>query len=101
LLTDFYCQHYGKSLSLDHWEETCDYYIKHFPFETYGRKWLSRKGRAIHTQSDFMQPLYEWGDALFANTVRMGASVGRQNALPGVWGEANETAPSLFGFVRF
>jgi len=69
--TGLYCQHYGKSLSVDHWEETCDYYIRHFPFDTYGRKWLERKGRAIHTQSDFMRPLYEWGDTLFANAVKM------------------------------
>ena len=69
--TDLYCQHYGKSLSVDHWEETCDYYIRHFPFETYGRKWRERKGRAIHTESDFMRPLYEWGDTLFANAVKM------------------------------
>jgi len=68
---DLHCQHYGKSLSFDHWEETCDYYIRHFPFETYGRKWTERKGRAIHTQSDFRRPLYEWGDALFANAVRI------------------------------
>ena len=71
LRTDLYCQHYGKSLSVEHWEETCDYYIKHFPFDTYGRKWLARKGQAIHTQSDFMRPLYEWGDALFSNAVRI------------------------------
>jgi len=69
--TDLYCQHYGKSLSVDHWEETCDYYIRHFPFETYGRKWSERKGQAIHTQSDFMRPLYEWGDTLFANAVKI------------------------------
>ena len=69
--TALYCQHYGKSLSVEHWEETCDYYIRHFPFDTYGRKWLERKGHAIHTQSDFMRPLYEWGDALFANAVKM------------------------------
>jgi hypothetical protein len=69
--TDLYCQHYGKSLSIEHWEETCDYYIRHFPFDTYGRKWSDRKGRAIHTQSDFMRPLYEWGDTLFANAVKM------------------------------
>ena len=69
--TDFYCQHYGKSLSVDHWEETCDYYLRHFPFDTYGRKWRERKGRAIHTQSDFMRPLYEWGDALFDNAVKI------------------------------
>jgi glycosyltransferase involved in cell wall biosynthesis len=69
--TDLYCQHYGKSLSVEHWEETCDYYIRHFPFETYGRKWTERKGQAIHTQSDFQRPLYEWGETLFANAVPM------------------------------
>jgi hypothetical protein len=67
--TDLYCQHYGKSLSVEHWEETCDYYIRHFPYDTYGRKWSERKGQGIHTQSDFNRPLYEWGDALFANAV--------------------------------
>ena len=71
IATDLYCQHYGKSLSLDHWEETCDYYIKHFPFKTYGKKWTERKGKGIHTQSDFARPLYEWGDELFANAVRI------------------------------
>jgi hypothetical protein len=71
IATDLYCQHYGKSLSLDHWEETCDYYIKHFPFETYGKKWTERKGKGIHTQSDFGRPLYEWGDELFANAVKI------------------------------
>jgi hypothetical protein len=37
--TGLYCQHHGKSLSVDHWEETCEYYMRHFPFDTYGRKW--------------------------------------------------------------
>jgi hypothetical protein len=69
--TDLYCQHYGKSLSVEHWEETCDYYIRHFPYDTYGRKWSERKGQAIHTRSDFVRPLYEWGDTLFANAVRI------------------------------
>ena len=69
--TDLYCQHYGKSLSVEHWEETCDYYIRHFPFDTYGKKWSERKGQAIHTQSDFKRPLYEWGETLFANAVRI------------------------------
>ena len=67
--TDLYCQHYGKSLSVEHWEETCDYYIRHFPFDTYGKKWTERKGQAIHTESDFKRPLYEWGETLFANAV--------------------------------
>ncbi len=69
--TELYCQHYGKSLSLDHWEETCDYYIRHFPYETYGKKWSERKGKGIHRLSDFDRPLYPWGDALFANAVRI------------------------------
>jgi hypothetical protein len=71
VLTGLYCQHYGKSLSVDHWEETCEYYMRHFPFDTYGQKWRDRKGRAIHTQSDFMRSLYEWGDTLFANAVEI------------------------------
>ncbi len=69
--TALHCQHYGKALSIEHWEETCDYYIRHFPFDTYGRKWRDRKGRAIHAQSDFERPLYEWGDMLFANAVKI------------------------------
>ena len=51
-----HCQHYGKALSVDHWEETCDYYIRHFPFETYGKKWTERKGQAIHVQVRFQAP---------------------------------------------
>jgi len=70
--TDLTCQHYGKSLSVAHWEETCDYYIRHFPFETYGKKWTERKGKAIHTDSDFGRPLHPWGETLFANAVPMG-----------------------------
>ena len=70
--TDLACQHYGKSLSVAHWEETCDYYIRHFPFETYGKKWTERKGKAIHTDSDFGRPLHPWGETLFANAVPMG-----------------------------
>ena len=66
-----HCQHYGKSLSVAHWEETCDYYIRHFPYETYGRKWEARKGKAIHTRSDFGRPLYEWGKSLFDNAVKI------------------------------
>lgn len=69
--TDLYCQHYGKSLSAAHWEETCDYYIRHFPYETYGAKWETRKGKAIHTESDFGNPLHPWGESLFANAVPM------------------------------
>ena len=65
------CQHYGKSLSIAHWEETCDYYIRHFPYETYGKKWEARRGKGIHTESDFGRPLYPWGETLFSQAVRI------------------------------
>lgn len=65
----FYCQHYGKSLSISHWESTCEYYINHFPYDPYGKKWEARKGKAIHELSDFGRPLLPWGDDLFRNAV--------------------------------
>ena len=68
--TLFYVQHYGKSLSEEHWEETCDYYVNNFPRETYGEKWQNRKGKAIHEYSDFENPLYCWGDNLFQNSIQ-------------------------------
>lgn len=67
----FFCQHYGKSLSYAHWEATCEYYVNHFPFDSYGKKWSQRRGKALHARSDFDAPLFEWGDELFQNAVRI------------------------------
>ncbi len=67
--SNFYCQHYGKSLSYEHWDETCNYYIRHFPWETYGSKWFARKQKALHIESDFGRKLYKWGPDLFLNRV--------------------------------
>lgn len=67
----FFCQHYGKSLSYEHWEATCEYYVNHFPLDSYGKKWADRKGKALHSQSDFGRPLFEWGDNLFENAVKI------------------------------
>jgi hypothetical protein len=67
----FFCQHYGKSLSYEHWEATCEYYGSHFPFDSYGKKWADRKGKALHSKSDFGRPLFEWGDHLFENAVKI------------------------------
>lgn len=67
----FLCQHYGKSLSYQHWDATCEYYVNHFPFDSYGKKWSERRGKALHSRSDFDSPLFEWGDDLFQNAVRI------------------------------
>lgn len=55
----FFCQHYGKSLSIEEWEATCQYYIKHFP-DNYRQRWESRIGKGVHTVSDYGTPLYTW-----------------------------------------
>lgn len=53
-------KHFGKGLSVKHWEDTCDYYINYWP--KYAKKWQARKGKAIHTTSDFNNPLIKWED---------------------------------------
>lgn len=55
-------KHYGKGFSVEHWEETCDYYIKFWP--KYSDKWRKRKGKAVHVemQSDFGNNLIKWND---------------------------------------
>ena len=67
----FLCQHYGKSLSYQHWDATCEYYVNHFPFDSYGKKWSERRGKALHSRSDFDSALFEWGEDLFQNAVRI------------------------------
>lgn len=58
---DVFVKHFGKCLSVEHWEETCTYYGEHFP-EPFRSKWRGRRGKAIHTLSDFGRPLYRWRD---------------------------------------
>ena len=60
-------KHFGKGISVEHWEETCDYYINHLNErmpngEDISVKWKRRKGKAIHTLSDFGLPLIKWRD---------------------------------------
>lgn len=56
-------KHYGKCLSVQQWEETCEYYTRHFP-EPYKSKWAARKGQAIHTRSDFGRDLHTWTELM-------------------------------------
>ena len=55
-------KHYGKGFSVEHWEATCDYYIKFWP--KYSDKWRQRKGKAVHSDycSDFGNKLIHWSD---------------------------------------
>lgn len=62
---DGFCKHYGKAISVKHWEETCDYYINHrFTIGRLHKRWKARKGKAVHTVSDFGLPLIKWEDRI-------------------------------------
>lgn len=61
LLYAGYVKHYGKAISINEWERTCNYYSLYFD-EPYKTKWLERKGKAIHNQSDFGRPLIKWNE---------------------------------------
>lgn len=50
-------KHFGKGFSIEHWEETCRYYMK---WPKYADKWEKRLGKAIHTKSDFNNNLIKW-----------------------------------------
>jgi len=58
IIHDGYVRHYGKGISVDQWERTCDYYSRYFP--QYSAKWERRKGHAVHTVSSFNNPLITW-----------------------------------------
>ncbi|KKM77237.1 hypothetical protein LCGC14_1372130 [marine sediment metagenome] len=54
-------RHYGKAISIEEWERTCDYYANYQP-EPFSSKWAARRGHAIHYMSDFGHPLCRWED---------------------------------------
>lgn len=57
-------KHYGKAISIDEWERTCDYYANHLYEVNNGvlisEKWKKRKGKAIHSKSDFSSEFITW-----------------------------------------
>lgn len=55
-------KHYGKAISVEEWEKTCDYYST-WP-EPYRSKWTARHGKAIKTDymSDFGEPLRRYNE---------------------------------------
>ena len=57
-------KHYSKAISVENWEETCQYYINHLnePEKGFKQKWQNRIGKAIHTKSDFGRDLITWED---------------------------------------
>ena len=55
-----YVKHYGKAISVEEWEKTCDYYAE-WP-EPYATKWKNRRGKAVHSKSDFGRPLILWDE---------------------------------------
>ena len=57
-IVDGFVKHYGKSLSIDHWNETVEYYIRSVPM--LAEKWMQRRGKAIHEKSDFGRELLTW-----------------------------------------
>lgn len=58
-----YVRHYGKAMTVKEWEETCHYYTT---YRWKGiqpmleKRWEDRKGKAIHTMSDFGRELITW-----------------------------------------
>ncbi len=56
-------KHYGKGISVKHWEDTVNYYVDFWP--KYSEKWEKRRGKAIHNYvSDFGNPLIKFNDIL-------------------------------------
>lgn len=53
-------KHYGKAISVQEWEDTCKYYMHHLNERGIKKKWTNRVGKAIHTLSDFGNPLIHW-----------------------------------------
>lgn len=59
-----FVKHFGKCLSVEHWEDTCRYYAAEGWPEHYRKKWTGRMGKAIHAFSDRGRALRTWDDLM-------------------------------------
>jgi len=60
-----YVKHYGKAISVEEWDATCNYYINHRWKDTNPKllqRWKDRVGKAVHSKSDFDNDLIKWED---------------------------------------
>jgi glycosyltransferase involved in cell wall biosynthesis len=60
-----YVKHYGKAISVEEWDKTCEYYINHRwkgVRNDLWERWKKRVGKAIHTKSDFDTELMTWDE---------------------------------------
>jgi len=57
-----FVKHYGKAISVEEWEKTCQYYINHLNERGVKQRWAGRIGKAVHTHSDFGNELITWDD---------------------------------------
>ena len=58
-----YVKHYGKAMSVEQWEKDCEYYssIRWKDLNpVLQKRWEDRKGKAVHTRSDFGRELITW-----------------------------------------
>jgi len=61
ILESGFVKHYGKAISAEHHEMKCEYYARNFPID-YAEKWDNRRGKFIHTISDFGMELITWDE---------------------------------------
>jgi len=62
-----FVKHYGKAISVLEWEKTCIYYTDirwRDRMPELRKRWESRKGKAVHTVSDFGNELITWEDKM-------------------------------------
>lgn len=70
-----YVKHYGKAISVEEWDKTCEYYINNRwcggVSNMLLQRWKNRIGKAIHTESDFGEPFITWNDRFDTSKIKL------------------------------